>query len=192
MKIAYANMPEGSSRFNFLLRYIFNMTRTWYMFHICYPWVKYEGFVRVMKGVSFAKKHITIGNNVQFGHYCNVANNVVFNNYILMAGRVCFVGKNDHDSSVVAQYIWNGERIDNGHCVVEDDVWIGHGTTVVGNVRIGMGAVIAAGAVVNRDVPACEIWGGVPAKKIKDRFLTEDEKNRHIDFLKRGENNANA
>ena len=41
------------------------------------------------------------------------------------------------------------------------------------------GSIIAAGSVVTKDIPSCEIWGGVPAKKIKNRFNTEKEK-EHI------------
>ena len=92
MKIDCSNMPNGASKLNFILRYIFNQLRTWYMFHIRYPWVKYEGFVRVMKGTGFAQNmDVRIGHNVQFGDYCNVASNVYFGNNILMAGRVHFL-----------------------------------------------------------------------------------------------------
>lgn len=48
-------------------------------------------------------------------------------------------------------------------------VWIGTGATVLQGVKIGDGAVIAAGAVVTRDVPPYEVWGGVPAKRISTR-----------------------
>jgi acetyltransferase-like isoleucine patch superfamily enzyme len=41
--------------------------------------------------------------------------------------------------------------------------------TILPGVTVGKGAIIAAGAVVNRSVPPYEIWGGVPAKKIADR-----------------------
>ena len=43
------------------------------------------------------------------------------------------------------------------------------GAIVLQGVKIGDGAVVAAGAVVTKDIPANEVWGGVPAKKIKDR-----------------------
>lgn len=52
-------------------------------------------------------------------------------------------------------------------------VWIGANVTVLAGVRIGDGAVVAAGAVVTRDVPEFTIAGGVPAKVI--RRLTEEE-----------------
>ena len=50
--------------------------------------------------------------------------------------------------------------------MIEDDVWLGVGVTVLDGVRIGQGAVIAAGAVVTSSVPAGAIAGGVPARII--------------------------
>lgn len=52
---------------------------------------------------------------------------------------------------------------------IDDDVWIGCNVVVLPGVHVGRGAVIGAGSVVTRDVPPFEIWGGVPAKKLKDR-----------------------
>lgn len=50
---------------------------------------------------------------------------------------------------------------------VEDEVWIGAGSTILGGVTIGKGSVVAAGAVVNRDVPPGVLVGGVPARIIR-------------------------
>ncbi len=52
---------------------------------------------------------------------------------------------------------------------VKDHVWIGANATILQGVTIGEGAIIAAGSVVNKDVPAYQIYGGVPAKFIKER-----------------------
>jgi len=52
---------------------------------------------------------------------------------------------------------------------IGNDVWIGANVVILPGVTIGDGAVIAAGAVVNTDVPARAIFGGVPAKLIKYR-----------------------
>jgi len=53
-----------------------------------------------------------------------------------------------------------------GGIVIEDNVWLGAGVTVLDGVRIGEGAVVGAGSVVTRDVPAGVTVGGVPAKPI--------------------------
>lgn len=179
----FHNMANGDSKFKFVLKYFLNRVRTWWYFHFRWPWVKYHGFVRVMKGTSFAHFPISLGNNVQFGDYCNISTPAIVGNNVLMAGRVCFVGKNDHSFNVPGQLIWNGVRGDNGTTVVEDDVWIGHRVTIVGPVTIGRGSIVAAGAVVTKDIPPCEIWGGVPARKLSNRFKDENDMKKHMEFL---------
>jgi len=63
------------------------------------------------------------------------------------------------------------ETIVRNPCVVEDDVWIGHNAILLPRVsRVGRGAVIAAGAVVTKDVPAYSIVAGNPARVIRMRF----------------------
>lgn len=62
---------------------------------------------------------------------------------------------------------------------IGNDVWIGSNAVLLGGIKIGDGAVIAAGAVVTQDVEPYTIVGGVPAKLIRKRFTDEQ-----IDFLK--------
>lgn len=190
MKIEYNNMPSHVGRREFVQRYMFNILRTWYQFHIRFPWVKYKGFVRVMKGTSFGKMNIELGKNVQFGPYCNIAANCRFGNNVLVARGVSFVGRHDHATDVPCQYIWAGQRGHGDDILIEDDVWIGSDAVIVGGTTIGCGSIVAAGAVVTKDVPPCEIWGGVPAKKIKDRFASEEEKARHIAWLEKERQNT--
>ena len=52
--------------------------------------------------------------------------------------------------------------------VIEDDVWLGSNCVITDGVRVGKGAVVAAGAVVTKDVPPHTIVGGVPAKVIRE------------------------
>ncbi|MEW2474960.1 CatB-related O-acetyltransferase [Micromonospora gifhornensis] len=61
-----------------------------------------------------------------------------------------------------------------GDTLVGNDVWFGHRSTVMPGVRIGDGAIIAAGAVVTTDVPPYTIVGGNPARPIRQRFSDED------------------
>lgn len=70
-------------------------------------------------------------------------------------------GSHDVDDK---KYTADFKPIEIGH-----HCWIGTGAIVLQGVKIGDGAVVAAGAVVTKDIPANEVWGGIPAKKIKDR-----------------------
>ena len=66
---------------------------------------------------------------------------------------------------------------------IGNDVWIGDNVTILpGCNRIGNGSIIAAGAVLTNDVGSYEIWGGVPAKYIKDRF--DKETAEHLENTK--------
>lgn len=62
--------------------------------------------------------------------------------------------------------------------LIGHDVWIGANASIMDGVKIGHGAIIAANALVNKDVPPFTIVGGVPAKSIKKRFTDEQ-----IEFL---------
>ena len=58
-----------------------------------------------------------------------------------------------------------------GAVTIGDYVFIGPRAIILPGVTIGKGAIIAAGAVVTKNIPEYEVWGGVPAKKITDRRL---------------------
>ena len=60
-----------------------------------------------------------------------------------------------------------------GDIVIGNDVWIGYEAVIMAGVHIGDGAIIAARAVVTKDVPPYTIVGGTPAKEIRKRFDTE-------------------
>ncbi len=64
------------------------------------------------------------------------------------------------------------DRFDN-HCIIGNDVWIAANACICRGVKVGDGAVIAAGAVVTKDVEPYTIVAGVPAKAIKKRFDDE-------------------
>lgn len=57
-----------------------------------------------------------------------------------------------------------------GEILIEDDVWIGANCTILKNVKIGRGSIVAAGCVVTKDVPSYTIAGGVPNRVIKNRI----------------------
>ncbi|GES48257.1 hypothetical protein Rhsp01_04500 [Rhizobium sp. NBRC 114257] len=62
------------------------------------------------------------------------------------------------------------DRRKEDRAVIGNDVWIGHGVIVLPGVKAGNGAVLAAGAVVSKDVQPYTVVGGIPAKFIRERF----------------------
>ncbi len=74
----------------------------------------------------------------------------------------------DHGTALDTHYREQPNRT-RGPIVIGDNVWIGHGVTVLSGVTIGDGAVVAARALVIDDVPANAIVGGVPAKVLRMR-----------------------
>jgi acetyltransferase-like isoleucine patch superfamily enzyme len=70
------------------------------------------------------------------------------------------------------------ERSNNYAVKIGNDCWIGDRAMVVGGLQIGDGAVILAGAIVTKDIPAYAIVGGVPAKILRYRYRIDS-----IDFL---------
>ena len=68
--------------------------------------------------------------------------------------------------------------------IIGDDCWIGARSIMLVGVKIGDGAIVAAGSVVTKDIEPYSIYAGVPAKKIRMRF-TEEEIALHKEMLKR-------
>jgi carbonic anhydrase/acetyltransferase-like protein (isoleucine patch superfamily) len=114
--------------------------------------------------------------------HCMVMNDVSIGKYSMLAPRVAIVGV-DHFYDIAGVPIQFTGRPPSRKTVIEDDVWVGLGSTIMQGVTIGRGSIIAARSVVTRDVPPYEIWGGVPAKKIRDRFVTAEERERHDRML---------
>lgn len=110
--------------------------------------------------------HFGNENKLRIGSFCSIAPNVVF------------LLKDEHPLDRISTFPFIVKALDidtyeatsKGDIVVSDDVWIGYGATIMSGVHIGQGAVVAAGAVVTKDVPPYAIVGGVPAKVIKYRF----------------------
>lgn len=131
---------------------------------------KIEDNVRLRIGGAWKKSFISIGAETFIGHSTQINVGGIFKiGKKCMVAPMCIFSDAHHTFSDVTIPM-NQQECIYSPIEVEDDVWIGSGVTILGGVKIHTGAVIAAGAVVNSDVPAFEIWGGVPAKKIKSRI----------------------
>jgi acetyltransferase-like isoleucine patch superfamily enzyme len=103
--------------------------------------------------------------SVHIGKYVMTAPEVVF---ITGGHRFDLIGKNMIDVSLEEK-----SKSDDVDIIIQDDVWIGTRAMILKGVTIGRGSIIAAGAVVTKDVEPYSIVGGVPAKLIKKRFTPE-------------------
>ena len=118
----------------------------------------------------------------RFNRRCRFGNNCNFNGMIVKGRGTLTIGDNFH-SGENCRIITSNHNFDGGqeipydstsvekHIVIGDNVWFGDSVIVVGNVTIGEGAIVAAGAVVCRNVPAGAIVGGNPACLIRYRDM---------------------
>ena len=107
------------------------------------------------------------------GDRCLFLADTEIGNKVLIACNVAFLNSDDHRYDVVGKAMWDSGRGDKYKVIIEDDVWIGHGAILLTPVRVGRGAIVAAGSVVTKDVPRYAIVGGNPAKVIRMRFTPE-------------------
>ena len=183
------NIRPGQKEWVTLIRRFANFLRTLYMLKWRYPYVKapigLNDIVRIPSTTDIWSPHrdVSLGSHVQFGPHCVIQCDIAFGHHVLMASSVAFVGRDDHVTDIPGQYVWNSGRSDKYKTHVGNDVWIGHGAVIISGVTIGDGAIVAAGAVVTKDVPPCTIVGGNPARVIKDRFPTEQEKELHLQII---------
>jgi maltose O-acetyltransferase len=115
----------------------------------------------------FNPSGITIGHDTLVGDHCfldgraplTIGNHVGIASEVLIYNDEHNINSDDYSNSF-------------GPVTIKDYVFIGPRVIILPGVTIGKGAVVAAGAVVTKSIPDFEVWGGVPAKKISDRTIT--------------------
>lgn len=114
---------------------------------------------------------ISIGNGVSLGEYCHIT---AFSNIIIgdgtLTGRFVLISDNSHGHT-------DGSDLDipplqrsiqsRGGITIGKNVWIGDKVTILQNVSIGNGTIVAANAVVTKDIPPYAVVAGNPARIIK-------------------------
>lgn len=114
---------------------------------------------------------ISIGDNCDLGAFNHITSvgKIVLGNGIL-TGRRVLISNNNHgdfsEDSLKTPPVFR-EILSKGDLIIEDDVWIGEGASLLGGLHIGKGAVIGANSVVTRNVPSYTLVAGNPARVIK-------------------------
>ncbi len=120
-------------------------------------------------------RNVSIGNDVYIGPHAMILSTeskVFIGNKVLFGPYVTLIG-GDHRITDVGRFIYDvhdklpGDDLD---IHIDDDVWVGSKATILKGVTIGRGAVVAAGALVIKDVPPYAIVGGVPSRILKFRW----------------------
>lgn len=112
--------------------------------------------------------HSTSKSILEIGDFCSIAPDVKF----ILSG--------EHKTDMLSTFPFKAkfglettEAVDKGSIIIKNDVWIGANSLILSGVTVNQGAVIAAGSVVTKDIPAYAIAGGNPAKVIKYRHPHE-------------------
>lgn len=133
-------------------------------------------------GASVISSDVKAGKYVYFGPNCNIYPNVSIGAYTMLANNVSILGGDHIYKKVGVPIIFSGRDIIK-KTKIGVDCWIGAHSIIMCGVTIGDGSIIAAGSVVVKDVESYSIYGGAPAKKIKNRFDNDEDKVRHIQLL---------
>ncbi|MCP3920741.1 MAG: acyltransferase [bacterium] len=115
---------------------------------------------------------LAVGAGSAIGAYCWIGASgfVSIGARVLLGPRVVMIAEN-HAFGDVARPI-KDQGVERAGIVIEDDCWLGAGATILAGVTVGRGSIVAAGAVVTRDVAPRSIVGGVPARVLRERPST--------------------
>lgn len=116
----------------------------------------YDGKLIMGKGSN-------IGDNTQI----DTCDDVIIHDQVAI-GPYTIIYSHDHEYEADSFAAWKG-GVKTGKVVVEDGAWVGARVTLLPGVTIGKRAIVAAGSVVTKSVPAGDIVGGVPAKSLKKK-----------------------
>lgn len=149
-------------------------------------------------GVGVSLNNIELGNHVCLGNNVSISNSSIGDHSYVNSGtkinrtevgKFCSIGPNikfglgihpTHLISTHPAFYSNNKPFktfadkvyfkEYGRIKLGNDVWVGSDVIIMDNVDIGDGSIIAAGAIVTKDVKPYEVVGGIPAKHIKFRF----------------------
>ena len=132
------------------------------------------------------KALVSIGKHVFIGPHAYISANLEIEDYVMLGPKVTLIGGNHAFGRVGERNRFLQPSGDLQGIKIKEDAWIGCNTTVLPNVTIGEGAVIGAGSVVNKDIPAYCLAVGNPAT-VKKVIFSDDEVQKHLAAFGRSE-----
>lgn len=160
----------------------------WNRYLLKKKWRKINGHNQTVPTTIFPINFVQVGSysygdlNVFVHDYENKTDKLIIGNFVSIAGNVNFHLSENHQTKTITTFPLKSslnnkqfpeDALSKGSTIIEDEVWIGYGSNILSGVTIGKGAIIAAGAVVTKNIPPYSVAGGVPAKIIKYRFSRE-------------------
>lgn len=128
-------------------------------------WLGRKSVVESYCCINNAVGDVTIGDHTRIGIHCTVIGPVCIGSNVNLAQGITVTALNHNFEDTTKRIDEQG--ISTKPVVIGDDVWIGANAVILPGVTIGQHVVVAAGAVVTKDVPDNCVVGGVPAKEIK-------------------------
>lgn len=123
--------------------------------------------VNIEKGALFTPE-LSIGDNSGVGIKCELYGAIEIGRDVMMGPEVVIYTKN-HKFININHTMRSQGYEEQQKVIIGDDVWLGRRVMIMPGCHIGKGSVVAAGAVITKDVPDYAVVGGVPAKIIKYR-----------------------
>lgn len=136
-----------------------------------------------MGGMSTVSSDLVAGAYAYIGKNCLIYPRVIIGDYSMLANNVSILGDDHFFRKAGIPIIFSGRPVLK-ETLIGKDVWIGMNSIILTGINIGDGVVIAAGAVVTKNCEPFGIYGGVPARKIGNRFNSSEELNVHKEMLK--------
>lgn len=153
-----------------IIQYFFlSLKRKYWSCRVAFKAVSYKSLPYIGGRCSF-NGSIYFGTNCNFNGMQVIGNGTVYFGDNFHSGTECMIITQNHnyDTGIAIPY---DHTFKFKTVVIQDNVWFGNRVTITGNVTIGEGAILAAGAVVVNDVPPFAIVGGNPARIIKYRNI---------------------
>lgn len=138
-----------------------------------------------VSGRARVSADVALGDFAFVGPDCTIPPGVTIGAYSMLAAEVAIVG-DDHDWRIVGTPMQFTGRPPQRGTSIGADVWLGRRVVLMRGLNVGDGAIVAAGSVVTKDVPEGEVWAGVPAARLRDRFDSPQELSRHLALVRAG------